>query len=271
MFSLSKSASATLALIAACVAGNAMAVPVSISGMGTQTDQGGATSQEAKFAGMLVPGSATTESFLVGTGGFAEGQAPSPDLSVFGGAAKLTLPLGDTDYPTDVVTGQACQNGVCSGRYDMSGSQSSGWFESQDSFQVLFSTKTFSAFGFYATDLSDFGLSLSLDLLNADGSVAYRNLLVTQAKAPPLDPPPANGNGNLLFFGFTDTEQSYSGIRFNFRQTQTGEGIDVVGFDQLMIGDVASAPGGLPEPGSFALAGLALIGASYASRRKRSA
>jgi hypothetical protein len=78
-----------------------------------------------------------------------------------------------------------------------------------------------------------------------------------------------NTNGSLLFYGFTDAVQQYTGVRFVI--TQVSGSTDIMGFDDMIIGSLAQSGGNLPEPTSFALAGLALLGAGFASRRKHNA
>ncbi len=117
-----------------------------------------------------------------------------------------------------------------------------------DAFSLTFSS-AISAFGFYGTDFGDFNGSIELQL-SGGGAV---NLAI----------PHGNNNGNVLFFGFIDTVNSYTGISFaNVGQT----GTDVFGFDDMIIGDRQQIST-VPEPSTLALFSLSLIVLSV-SRRK---
>ena len=78
-------------------------------------------------------------------------------------------------------------------------------------------------------------------------------------------------DGALLFFGFVDTEDTYTNI--SFFNDPTGD--DVFGFDDLIVGDAGQViaipdpqPNPVPLPASILLLGTALAGFG-ATRRKK--
>lgn len=139
------------------------------------------------------------------------------------------------------------------------------WWLSAYSFTLSF-VDGISALGFYGTDLGDFDGSFEIELLRAgqqagDGTV---EVLKTSMST-------ANGtNGTLQFFAFYDPDplNKYTQVIFRINQTATDvEAYDFLGFDDFVVGPVA--PGGtVPEPGSLALVGAALLGLAAARRRK---
>ena len=141
----------------------------------------------------------------------------------------------------------------------------SNWYDTNaSSFNINFA-KPISAFGFYATDVGDFSGQLSLLLTDKAG-------VVTKVS---VGNKPNASNGNLLFFGFVDTGDTYTKIQFQNSASQ----VDYFGFDDMVVGDSGqlnqcapncSGPGNpVPEPGSLALAGLALAGLALSHRKQR--
>ena len=115
---------------------------------------------------------------------------------------------------------------------------------------VIDFSSAISAFGFYGTDIGEFGGDLILTLTNG----------TTQTLT--LDTS-GSTEANLLFYGFIDTTNAYTRIAFN-----NTSGSDAFGFDDLTIGDRSQVV--IPEPSSLALYGIGLLAAGGATRlRKR--
>lgn len=126
------------------------------------------------------------------------------------------------------------------------------WFDVSGSFAIDFAT-AISAFGFYGTDIGDFNGQVTIDLTDSNDVVTQLTVANT-----------ANGNnGSLLFWGFTDTGNSYKRVAFG----NTAAGTDFFGFDDMVIGDQRQIVNPTPEPGSLALVGLSLAGLAATRRR----
>lgn len=206
---------------------------------------------------------------LVGVGtetfeGIAAGSIP-PIPITFAGAGTATITDSGQggvnvqnnlqSFPFDNGT-----NGV--GRFAISGDQ----YLEVDSggFAINFNNPGgIAAFGFYATDLGDFGgdLTLTLTALNGTTSVLdVHNMTSPNGTGSPED-------GSVVYFGFYDTATAYTSIAFNNSQA----GIDSFGFDNFSVGSLQQIQPSVPEPSSLAgLFGLGLA-AFAAARRRRSA
>lgn len=129
-------------------------------------------------------------------------------------------------------------------------------------FNISFS-RAISAFAFFGTDIGDFEGSLFIDAYL--GNVLQTALTVRSGAVPA-------GNGNeLLFYGFAAREVAYDRLVF---RTSSPTGNDVFGFDDFWAADAGqivttAVPPSIPEPGSLALAGLALLAAGAARRARR--
>jgi len=154
------------------------------------------------------------------------------------------------------------------GRFNTTAGGSQYWrvdSTSNGSFSINFS-RSISAFGFYATDVGDFGGVLSLDLTRSADNVIETLLVRPQNSGSNI------ASGSLLFFGFADQNSEYS--RVTFRSTGTLSTPDYFGFDDFVVADrgqirVPTPPTGIPEPGSLALVGLALFAAASVGKARK--
>jgi PEP-CTERM motif len=136
-------------------------------------------------------------------------------------------------------------------------------------FSITFD-RNISAFGFYGSDIGDFGGMLSLVLTPADTTLPLESITVrpeTQGSAT---------NGLAMFYAFADASRSYSKITFVTSGTLSdGAAEDFFGFDDFIVADSGQflttppTPPGVPEPGSLALVGLALFAAGYARKTRK--
>ncbi len=126
-----------------------------------------------------------------------------------------------------------------SGRFATSGSQyvEVATTNNATDFMIDFSDPI-AAFGFYATDLGDFG--------NNDVEVTLTNGETTTFTIPVA----GASNGNLLFWGFVATS-TIDSISF----ANTGAATDIWGFDQLTVGDLSQVQA-IPEPTAMMIWGL---------------
>ena len=209
--------------------------------------------------------------------------------AVFGGAGQLNFGYGTTGANATFSGGATIVSGLNSnfdptlGRYNMTaGLPANGntvdpgtWFEAQSSFTVSFSS-AITAFSFFVTDLGDFDGTVFIDLFgsNSGNALFSQRLMNSAALPPPAGSTGQSANGNLLFFGITSSDPMQAFTSARFRIGQAGTDVDIVGFDSFVVGNYRGStppPTGIPEPGSLALAGLALLAAGYARKTRKAA
>ena len=169
------------------------------------------------------------------------------------GATNVAANFGDG--VTAHLSGGVIQNFSSAGRFAIS---SPNYYETQTSSFAINFSKPIAAFGFYGTDIGDFGGVLGLTLTDTHGVVS--NLVV-----PALEG--ANGsqpeNGSVLYFGFYNTGDSYTSISFTNSSTT-----DAFGFDNFTVGvPTQVVPTPVPEPGTLALFSSAILGIVAFRRR----
>ena len=132
---------------------------------------------------------------------------------------------------------------------------------SGDTFNIAFSANV-EAFGFFGIDIGDFGGTLSMELLNAAGNMMGTGFPVNTGTGSSRD-------GSVLYFGIRadNPGEWFRGIRF--RLTNTTTQLDAFAFDSFTVVGAprTTPPGQIPEPGTLALIGLALLASSLVRRR----
>jgi hypothetical protein len=219
----------------------------------------------ASFLVLSVPASAAPIIFFgedLGAGGGAQPNADAAQadfLSMLSGVSTEdfeSIAAGTTDpalsfngsagtINATLAGGARVINSPCCGRFATSGAQ---LLEADAAnFDISFGTDV-AAFGFFGTDIGDFGGALTVTI---DG-VAY-DVGNTLGAA----------EGSVLFWGIIDTAAPFTTISFS--NSDFG---DVFGFDDMTVGDIRQVVP-TPEPGALGLLGLGLLG--LAARRRRRA
>ena len=194
--------------------------------------------------------------------GFA-GFASSPLNVTFSGAATANG-AAITGALMNVVTDTL---GNPSGRFDTTNgalltSDQQKYLEVASTITVTF-TNAVGAFGFYATDLGDFGASLLYELYDANGVKKKDGTIFSAVGAASID-------GTLLFWGFVEADlaTTYKSLKLVYSCSSCDGNLDGVGFDDMFVADrLAGEPNPrVPEPASLALVGLALLGGAAARK-----
>lgn len=167
----------------------------------------------------------------------------SPLTIDFGAAGTATL-NGGGDVTSDTTYGA----------FPISGSKY--WEASDTSFSLNFSD-SIAAFGFYGTDIGDWGGTVTVT--TQDGvSTAY--------EIPHTSVPDGSTSGSALYWGVIDTDNPFISITFD---NTYGVG-DWFGFDDFSIGSIEQVQPTIPEPGTLLLLGSGLIGLLALGRKKLS-
>jgi hypothetical protein len=191
--------------------------------------------RDAFMARLVGVGTEDFESFALGT--------PAP----------LTLDFG---YATATLGGDGwVETGDSVGRHPVSGSQY--WNNVNIGMTIDFSDPQ-AAFGFYGTDIGDFGGHITLTL--NDGSTT--ELIVPNTEFAP--------DGSTLYYGFVADSPSETFTQIVFGNTDLD---DFFGFDDMTIGTIEQVvpPGGIPEPMTLLVLGSVLGGAGLYRRLRRRA
>lgn len=208
---------------------------------------------------------ALTETFETRPVGLLSGTGNAVSAFSNGSIVQAAVPTIGQYLGAGISAGEAP---TTSGRFNTTNGAASGrWLETELSFTVNIGASV-GAFSFFGTDFGDFDGRLEIELFNGSTSV-LANAFTTEQGTPLQPGGPGQGNaqnGSLFFFGYA-SETLFDRMVFRVGQ---GAGIgagdwDYLGFDDLQVGNLRVAPpNGVPEPGSLALAGLALLAASSA-------
>ena len=220
-----------------------------------QTVTGAPLAAKNAFLGQLT--GVGTETFE----GFNAGDTVPLPITFAGGAGNIVATLNGTGEVAKTIAPSPGNPDPNAGRFNTTGATAAPsdgkWWDVSGDFGIDFDV-AISAFGFYGTDIGDFSGQVTVDLTDTSGVV---HTFIINNKI-------GGNNASLLFWGFTDTGNSYTKIVFG--NTNPGLGGDFFGFDDMIVGDKAQIvpPGSVPEPGPLALIGLGLVGLA-ASRQRR--
>lgn len=241
---------AAAAFFAVAISGQSLAAPVTFFG----EDINGPPNNDPNPAPFTNATAAQTLFFSnltgVGTETFESYVATPP---------TLTFPSAGTASLSGNAVLSSGNDGI--GRYPFSGSQ----YLTLDtqSFTVGFANPAgIAAFGFYATDVGDFGAHLTLTLTALDDTVTVLVIPNTTSDSGQI-------SGSNFYFGFYDTFTTYKQIVFNSDAPSLGA--DIFGFDDLSVGALEQVtPTPLPAALPLFAGGLGTLGV-FAWRKKRKA
>lgn len=194
------------------------------------------TARSSFFSTLTGVGTETFESFSTG--------ASSPFAVSFGAAGTATINGGSIASGNDGA-----------GRYPVSGSQY--LLTNTSNFSLDFSQPV-AAFGFFGTDIGDFGGQLTLMLTD-------KNNVVSSLIVPHTIGTGGSTSGSNLFFGFQDTGNQYKSIVFQNNST-----VDNFAFDDFSIGSASQITNGVPETSTWIMMLLGFSGLSFVAYLRRS-
>ncbi len=197
-------------------------------------------------------------SAMVAQQGRQEFEAGVLNFAYTGGTAMVsgnaTGPIGGPSYTSLGLGRYNTTPGIGTPQRPMMGH----WLEASNDFSIDFSA-AISALSFFGTDFFDFDGTIAYSIFDGASLISTGAIETNNSDAL---------NGNLIFFGVT-SDVAFNRISFDITQTPGSTNPDVLGFDSLVVGElIVTPPGGVPEPGSLALVGLALL-AMAGSRRAR--
>ena len=207
------------------------------TGIGTGGMPNSVAARGQFIGGLVGVGTENFESYAVGT------QVPPPLGISFAGAGTATL------NATNSTVGISADPRTVDGRWATSGSNFVETSAGGD-FNITFdNVGGVAAFGFYATDLGDFGNQLTLRVTRNDNTTYDVIVPHTTGSGGSTD-------GRGLFFGFITTASDVF-KKIEFLNNPGGE--DVFGFDDMTVGSLDQV---LPLPAAawMGLAGLAGVG-----------
>lgn len=182
--------------------------------------------------------------------------AATESFESFPTGEEAVLEIAFSGAGTATVLGGMVTDGEnIAGRYPASGLK---YLDAESPIRMTFSSPI-AAFGFYATDVGDFGGQLSLQLTALSGEVI--NFVVPASTG--ID---GSTTGSILYFGFYDLANTYSSVFFD-----NGDYSDIIGIDDFTIaGPGALGPSPIPEPAvwSLMIVGFGLIGSVLRSRER---
>ena len=170
-------------------------------------------------------------------------------------AGAISIADFESALPANVTItgGTTTNNSGCGALCGFNTTPGGAFFRSVFGGSVTFSfTSPVDSFGFYVNGLQT-DLVPQQTIVYTDGSSVTTTLNI-----------PSAINGGGAFFGFIDFGNQISSVTFNATN-------DILGFDDLQFGRAANDPNAVPEPATFGLLGLGLLGLWGATKKRKAA